>query len=162
MCRTSRCGIRIAQKATQIFGIIEGRSIDIGIVTAAHHLIIDNHLTLKINRHLSWYNDTTHVTTAKERAELGGIRYIVIRITTPGTFKQYGGLYLHGTAFHVFGKDISVVFQFHGIEFRVITSEVSTSQGTQHAFTMTIGICLIGLDHVLTVVAEEHLIDDGV
>ena len=62
---------------------------------------------------------------------------------------------------HVFGKEF-LVCQIHRAETCAVTRYVGTSHCAQHAFIMARGIGFFGLDHILTIVAEEHLVDDGV
>ena len=90
----------------------------VGIVTTSHQFIIDNHLMSEVDGGLIRNSHTTHVTTAIERADIGGIIDIVgqtifLIVDEYDTRHQW-----HGTTVHVLGES-RLIRQVHRSEIAV-------------------------------------------
>ena len=158
--RTCRYCFKIAKQTAQVFSIKSCVTIYIGIVTATYHFVVDNYLVVEIDSNLSRYNDTSHITAAIEGTKLGGVWNIVGTVAICCALKHNCRLYLHGTTFHVFGKDTSIG-QSHLTEFCIIVIRIlkRSGKGAQHTFTSDKVIVSIVFNHVLSVIAEEHVVD---
>ena len=111
---------------------------------------------------------TSHVAAAVERAEVAGVFHVVCRVFVGPAVERHAGDNLHSGSFHVFGKG-GCICQFDGVELRrgVRTCITYITEGLSHDAQDTllnmIGIILIiGLHHVLAVVAKEHLVGNDV
>ena len=150
--------VRIAKKTTIISGI-EFCSIDICPVTTTHELFIDNSLFIEGDFSQTIGQYTTHVTATIERTELAGIRNITLDV-----IEHHTGQQLHGTALHVFVKDIELC-QIHRVEL-LTTRNRRIGKGTQHTFCLNQAIFvthfLIVLHHVRAIVAKEQTVDGDI
>ena len=119
-----------------ISGIISGNSSHIGIITTAHHLIIYNNLLIEVQRVDAIVGDTTHVTTAIERTEIGSIIYI-------GIIEYHTGFDIHCHGFHVFGE-LGGIRQIQRTEGMI---------GIAPQYT-----ALTGIDHIGTIITHKYIV----
>ena len=139
-------------QTTQELGIEIG-FVDIGIVTTAHHLIINNNGFVEVDGNLAGHLHATHITAAVERTEIRGIFFVFITRAVCILFiKVNTGHQSHGSTVHV-GLESGLISQ-------VNTAEVRTRSISCHVSTVihTAGIMLqdVLVYHVRTVVTQEH------
>ena len=124
-------GIGGAQQTTQILSIQSCLSIDIGIVTTSHQLVKDNDFIVEVERLGTIKLHATHITTTIERTKLG-------RIFLVAWIENNTWLDIHGHGIHIafeiiFIRQVNAIDGFH--------------------FSQNI-LCY----HILTIVAQEHLV----
>ena len=137
------------RKSTFEEGIIFCRGYK-GIVTATYYLVINNHLLFEFDVNLAVTRHTAHVTTAVERTEHRGIRLIPIDI-----IKNHVRHQTHCNTVHISGK-LCCIGQVHRVELCAIARNVRSLHGAKH--TLQSARTLIVFNHVLTVVAQEHIV----
>ena len=156
-------GLRItkAQYAAVVFGIIIGCRYK-GIVTATHHLIIDNQFAIEVEGGLTWHRHAAPVTATEEGTDIGRIILVVRRVTIGQVVEHYSRLERHGSSLHVSLHLVSVR-QVHLAEVVIIdTAGVHVQDFLRHVLGFRLCGWIITCHHLLTVVAQEHVVSDDV
>ena len=147
--------VRTAKKSP-LKGGIEFSGINIGLVTATHHLIIYNSIIVEQYVGQSVGHHASDIAAEVEGAKLTGVVFIVIGVSIGFGLEEHTRHQLHGTALHVLGKEAGIR-QVYRIELRASNRRVG--KGAQYALADVVRIVSnIALHHVFTIVAEEHLV----
>ena len=106
---------RSTNNTTDVFSIIIWLGYN-GIVTASHPFVKDDQRVVDIDGELSFFGNTTHVTTTEERTDISRIWNVGSRVVLVLVVENHRWLDVHSTAVHIIGKYISITFKNHGVE----------------------------------------------
>ena len=152
-------GIRITFQTTLIDGIKAVYRSHESIVTTTHHLVIDYHLLGEVDGCLAVARHTTHITTAVDGTEHGSIVFVVGRVAFSDGIECDAGHQSHSHTVHIGGKGF-FVGEVHGVELRFVVRNIRSLHGAQHTFMKSLAFII--LDHVGTIVAQEHIVGNHV
>ena len=102
------------------------------------------------------------VTATKDGAKVAGIFNVGVGVAQRHVVEHHTRHNPHGCAVHVFGEGLRVR-QVQRVELRAVACQVGTLHGAQHALVnIMFSIFLVCFHHILSVVAQERVVDDNV
>ena len=145
---------------TEVSGIVLG-CIDVGIVASAHELVVDDDLLVEVDGVGAGPCHAASVAAAVEGAYLAGVVDIVGGVAVLCVLEDDAGVDGHGTTLHVLGK-ARCVRQVHRTVFFIVGSTCIFDCTCSHIYVFGILVQDVLGHHVGAVIAQEHLVDDGV
>ena len=127
---------------------------DVGIVAAAHQLVVDDDLVVEVDGGQAWLYHAAAVAAAEERTEERTVVLVHTRVVALSV-KHDAGHLSHGGTVHVFGKRFRIG-QVEGAEvmYALVRTDDSTGIGSQRAAHR-------GVYHELAIVAQKHVVGIG-
>ena len=148
-------------KTALVAGVVVGGGHE-GLVTAAHQLLEDGDLVVEVYFLTALLGDAAHVAAAIERTEVAGVVRIALGVVPALVVKHHGGQDVQRGPLHV-GLKLVCIGQGQRAELRTVGCQVGAQHGAQHTLVDIVVVVLrVGLHHVLTVVAEEHVLGNDV
>ena len=132
----------------------------VGIVASAHELVVDDDLLVEVDGVGAGPRHAASVAAAVEGAYLAGIVDVVLGVAIFRALEDDAGINGHGATFHVLGKT-RCVRQVHRTEFIIFCTCIFDFTGC-HIYVFGILVQDVLGHHVGAVIAQEHLVDDGV